>query len=162
EESLFAAALQLPTPTARAGFLDEACAEEPTLRRRLDELLAFHDRVEGILDHTEKFPQAGLATSPAEAPIAEGPGDSIGPYVLQERIGAGGFGLVFAAEQQDPVRRTVALKIIKPGMDTREVIQRFAAERQALAIMDHPNIARVFDAGATASGRPYFAMELVR
>ena len=86
----------------------------------------------------------------------------IGPYKLKEQIGEGGFGLVFVAEQQEPVRRKVALKVIKPGMDTREVMARFEAERQALALMDHPNIARVLDAGATDSGRPYFVMELVR
>ena len=86
----------------------------------------------------------------------------IGPYKLMEQIGEGGMGLVFVAEQQQPVRRKVALKIIKPGMDSRDFIARFEAERQALALMDHPNIARVFDAGATQSGRPYFVMELVK
>ena len=95
-------------------------------------------------------------------PITERPGTVIGPYKLMEQIGEGGMGLVFVAEQQQPVRRKVALKIIKPGMDTRDVIARFEAERQALALMDHPNIARVFDAGTTESGRPYFVMELVK
>jgi serine/threonine protein kinase len=95
-------------------------------------------------------------------PIAERPGTVIGPYKLMEQIGEGGFGLVFVAEQQRPVRRKVALKIVKPGMDTRDVIARFEVERQALALMDHPNIARVFDAGTTESGRPYFVMELVK
>ncbi|HMC10566.1 MAG TPA: serine/threonine-protein kinase, partial [Pirellulaceae bacterium] len=95
-------------------------------------------------------------------PITEGPGTVIGPYKLLQQIGEGGFGVVYMAEQQRPVRRKVALKIIKPGMDTREVIARFESERQALALMDHPNIARVFDAGATESGRPYFVMELVK
>ena len=90
------------------------------------------------------------------------PGTVIGPYKLLEQIGEGGFGVVFMAEQQQPVRRKVALKVIKPGMDTRQVVARFEAERQALALMDHPNIAQVFDGGATASGRPYFVMELVR
>src|SRR5262249_54014986 len=94
--------------------------------------------------------------------ITERPGIVIGTYKLMEKIGEGGFGLVFVAEQQEPVRRRVALKIIKPGMDTRQVIARFEAERQALAIMDHPNIAKVFDGGATPSGRPYFVMELVK
>ena len=93
---------------------------------------------------------------------AERPGETIGRYKLLEEIGEGGMGVVYMAEQQEPVRRKVALKIIKPGMDTRQVIARFEAERQALAIMDHPEIARVFDAGATDSGRPYFVMELVR
>ena len=95
-------------------------------------------------------------------PIREQVGTTIGPYRLMEQIGEGGFGLVFVAEQERPVRRKVALKIIKPGMDTRDVIARFEAERQALALMDHPNIARVLDAGTTDSGRPYFVMELVR
>src|SRR5690348_13683196 len=91
----------------------------------------------------------------------EGPGSRIGPYTLLRRIGEGGFGVVFEAEQVEPVRRRVALKVIKLGMDTEEVIARFQAERQALAVMDHPNIARVFDAGATSGGRPYFVMEMV-
>ena len=95
-------------------------------------------------------------------PIREQVGTAIGPYRLMEQIGEGGFGLVFVAEQERPIRRKVALKIIKPGMDTRDVIARFEAERQALALMDHPNIARVLDAGTTDSGRPYFVMELVR
>src|SRR5215469_16355975 len=93
---------------------------------------------------------------------AETVGTKIGPYKRMEQIGEGGFGLVFVAEQTEPVRRKVALKVIKPGMDSRQVIARFEAERQALALMDHPNIARVLDAGATDSGRPYFVMELVR
>jgi WD40 repeat protein/serine/threonine protein kinase len=110
-------------------------------------------------------PASELPPSPAMTVIGDGPsqlvGALIGPYKLIEQIGEGGFGLVFVAEQQKPVKRRVALKIIKPGMDTHDVINRFEAERQALALMDHPNIARVFDAGATASGRPYFVMELV-
>ena len=95
-------------------------------------------------------------------PLARGPGTIIGPYKLLQQIGEGGMGIVFMAEQNEPLRRTVALKIIKPGMDTRQVIARFEAERQALAMMDHPNIARVLDAGTTDSGRPYFVMELVK
>src|SRR5262249_31659580 len=101
------------------------------------------------------------ATAPYPA-VTEGPGTVVGAYKLMEQIGEGGFGRVFVAEQQQPVRRKVALKVIKPGMDTREVVARFEAERQALALMDHPNIARVFDGGATESGRPYFVMELVK
>ncbi len=97
-----------------------------------------------------------------DQPIREAPGTVIGPYKLLEQIGEGGMGIVYMAEQTQPVRRKVALKIIKPGMDTRQVIARFEAERQALALMDHPNIARVLDAGATEAGRPYFVMELVR
>src|SRR5271155_383835 len=109
----------------------------------------------------------GDASNPSPAATVVGPdpvehvGAVIGPYKLIEQIGQGGFGLVFVAEQQKPVRRRVAFKVIKPGMDTRDVIARFEAERQALALMDHPNIARVLDAGTTDSGRPYFVMELV-
>src|SRR5262249_28477180 len=95
-------------------------------------------------------------------PITERPGNVIGPYKLLEQIGEGGFGVVYMAEQTQPVRRKVALKVLKPGMDTRQVIARFEAERQALALMDHANIAKVFDGGATGSGRPYFVMELVK
>src|SRR5262249_41938306 len=101
------------------------------------------------------------AIPPAPAPI-EGPGTRIGPYKLLQQIGEGGMGLVYLAEQEEPVRRKVALKIIKPGMDSRHVLARFEAERQALALMDHPNIARVLDAGATDTGRPFFVMELVK
>src|SRR5262249_26330332 len=110
----------------------------------------------------------GAYSDPGLAPGMEGrivslecPGTAIGPYKLLEQIGEGGFGVVFMAEQQQPIRRKGALKVIKPGMDTRQVVVRFEAERQALALMDHPNIARVLDAGATDSGRPYFVMELV-
>ena len=106
-------------------------------------------------------PPPGLAAH-IDQPIREGPGTVIGPYKLLEPIGEGGMGVVYMAEQMQPVRRKVALKVIKPGMDTRQVIARFEAERQALALMDHPNIARILDAGATESGRPYFVMELVR
>src|SRR5213079_580240 len=95
-------------------------------------------------------------------PATEKPGDKIGPFKLLQQIGEGGFGTVYMAEQQHPVRRKVALKILKPGMDSKEVIARFESERQALALMDHPNIAKVLDAGATDSGRPYFVMELVK
>ena len=98
----------------------------------------------------------------AERPIIEGPGTRIGPYRLLQKIGEGGMGVVYMAEQDQPVRRRVALKIIKPGMDTGQVVARFEAERQALALMDHPNIARVFDAGVTDSGRPFFVMELIK
>ncbi len=103
-----------------------------------------------------------LEATLVHAAVPDRPGGAIGPYKLMEQIGEGGFGLVYVAEQQHPVKRRVALKVIKPGMDTRDVIARFEAERQALAMMDHPNIARVLDAGATDSGRPYFVMELVR
>jgi serine/threonine protein kinase/WD40 repeat protein len=157
-ESVFADALQQPSPEERAAFLNQACADNPVLRGRVEALLKAHDRAGSFLSERSVRPQA---TEDYE-PITERPGTVIGPYRLMEAIGQGGFGLVFVAEQQQPVRRKVALKIIKPGMDTREVIARFEAERQALALMDHPNIARVLDAGATDSGRPYFVMELVK
>jgi serine/threonine protein kinase len=157
ERSLFAAALDIPDPAARAAFLDRACAADPALRRHLDELLAAQDRLGSFLARPVLAP-----TGDQEPSISEGEGTVIGPYTLREQIGEGGFGLVFVAEQSLPIRRKVALKVIKPGMDTRQVIARFEAERQALALMDHPNIAKVLDGGTTDSGRPYFVMELVR
>ncbi len=115
--------------------------------------------MDATCDHT---PSTEETDRPASRPISEGPGTRIGPYKLREKIGEGGMGVVYLAEQEKPVRRRVALKIIKPGMDTEQVVTRFEAERQALALMDHPSIARVFDAGATGTGRPYFVMELVK
>jgi WD40 repeat protein/serine/threonine protein kinase len=158
ERSVFAAALDIADPAQRAAYLDAACGDDPQARRRLDELLAAENHLGNFL---ARPPVAGDATGNYE-PLAERPGTVIGPYKLMEQIGEGGMGLVFVAEQQQPVRRKVALKVIKPGMDTREVVARFEAERQALALMDHPNIARVLDAGTTDSGRPYFVMELVK
>jgi hypothetical protein len=128
------------------------------LRRRVEDLLRAYGESGGPLDKLA----AAVAPTRVGEPIREQVGSTIGSYKLMEQIGEGGFGLVFVAEQQQPIRRKVALKIIKPGMDTRDVIARFEAERQALALMDHPNIARVLDAGTTESGRPYFVMELVR
>jgi serine/threonine protein kinase/WD40 repeat protein len=157
ESGIFNAALNLP-PDQRAAYLDQACAADPELRREVESLLRAHDASGGIL----RDPPARPTTTGDYEPIAECAGTVIGPYKLMEQIGEGGFGLVFVAEQQQPVRRKVALKIIKPGMDTRDVVARFEAERQALALMDHANIARVFDGGATESGRPYFVMELVK
>jgi WD40 repeat protein/serine/threonine protein kinase len=154
-ERLFHAAAELKEPAQRAAFLDAACAANPQLRAEIEELLR-HDAKAGSFLEKPSEP-----TGPYR-PIPEGAGSQIGPYKLLQQIGEGGFGVVYMAEQQQPVRRKVALKIIKPGMDTKEVIARFESERQALALMDHPNVARVFDAGATDSGRPYFVMELVR
>ncbi|MGH7140176.1 MAG: serine/threonine-protein kinase, partial [Pirellulales bacterium] len=129
------------------------------LRAEVEALLAAGDQAGSFLESPAVAP-ALVAT--VERPIAERPGTMIGPYKLLEQIGEGGFGVVFMAEQTQPVRRKVALKVLKPGMDTRQVVARFEAERQALAIMDHPNIAKVHDGGATPSGRPYFVMELVK
>jgi eukaryotic-like serine/threonine-protein kinase len=156
EETLFIEALEIGDAADRAEFLDRACAGDAALRGRLERLLGQHGRAGSFLE-----PAAGLAAT-SDEPAAERPGTQIGPYKLIESIGEGGFGAVFLSEQQHPVRRKVALKVLKPGMDSRQVVARFEAERQALALMDHPNIARVFDAGATPEGRPYFVMELVR
>jgi serine/threonine protein kinase len=157
-EAIFMAALEKGTPQERVAFIEEACAENPQLLERARELLNAHEQSEGPLDALP----AGIADTIDEPTVTERPGTVIGPYKLLEQIGEGGFGVVFMAEQERPIRRKVALKVLKPGMDTHHVIARFEAERQALALMDHPNIARVLDAGATASGRPYFVMELVK
>ncbi|MGO9918200.1 MAG: protein kinase domain-containing protein [Isosphaeraceae bacterium] len=165
-EAIFFAALEKGTPQERAAYLDEACAGDPELRRRIQKMLAAQDQAGSFLEKPAKS-----AVMTVDYPITEGPGSVIGPYKLLEQIGEGGFGVVFVAEQMQPVRRKVALKILKPGMDSRPIVARFEAERQALAIMDHPNIARVLDAGTTppsppyqggAVGRPYFVMELVK
>src|SRR6266536_1650938 len=155
---IFAEALDLPL-SERAAHLDRACAGDEKLRQRVEGLLLTHDQAGGFLER----PPAEMAIgSRLGAFPGEKPGDRIGRYKLLQQIGEGGCGVVFVAEQEEPVRRQVALKIIKPGMDTRSVIARFEAERQALALMNHPSIAKVFDAGATDTGRPFFAMELVR
>ncbi len=167
EESIFEAAVALDPP-ARAGYLSRECGQDRALRERVDSLLAAHDRAGAFLEK----PAAGISLA-STVKVTEGqdsrapgrterPGDQIGRYKLLQRIGEGGCGVVYMAEQEEPVRRRVALKIIKVGMDTRRVIARFEAERQALAMMDHPNIARVLDAGSTETGRPFFVMDLVR
>jgi WD40 repeat protein/serine/threonine protein kinase len=163
-DRIFWDAAQLASPGERDAFLDRACADDVQLRRQVEQLLQARSKAASFLESPAPAPVATVdEPRGADAtPLAERPGTVIGPYKLREQIGEGGMGLVFVAEQQQPVRRKVALKVIKPGMDTREVIARFQAERQALALMDHPNIARVLDAGATESGRPYFVMELVK
>src|SRR3954454_69905 len=152
EKTVFLEAAELASPTDRAAYLDRSCGDDRQLRAAVEALLLSHQRSPGMLD----------ATINHEPPIAERPGTIIGPYKLLQQIGEGGMGVVFMAEQTVPIQRTVALKIVKPGMDTRQVIARFEAERQAVAMMDHPNIAKVLDAGTTESGRPYFVMELVK
>lgn len=159
-EEIFAAALDRSDPEARAAFLSEACGPDAELRARLERMLAAHDQAGSFLE--SPAPGLGATAVLRDAPAAESTGESVGPYVLLQKLGEGGMGTVWAAEQRAPVRRRVALKLIKPGMDSQQVLRRFEAERQALALMDHPNIAKVFDAGATESGRPYFAMELVK
>jgi serine/threonine protein kinase/Flp pilus assembly protein TadD len=157
-ESIFFAALDKDSPEERAAYLDQVCGPDPELRGCVERMLKAHPKVGDFL----QAPVPDLAATVAESPLTEKPGMVIGPYKLMEQIGEGGMGLVFVAEQQQPVRRKVALKVIKPGMDTRAVIARFEAERQALALMDHPNIAKVLGGGETSSGRPYFVMELVK
>jgi WD40 repeat protein/serine/threonine protein kinase/tetratricopeptide (TPR) repeat protein len=157
-EAIFFAALEKGAAPQRAAYLDEACAGDPDLRQRVERMLAAQAQAGSFLEQ----PALSPALTVDEQPVSERPGSVIGPYKLMEQIGEGGMGLVFVAEQQHPVRRKVALKVIKPGMDTRQVIARFEAERQALALMDHPYIAKVLDGGETAGGRPYFVMELVK
>ena len=154
---LFDAAIAIDSPLDRARYLDRALANNPLARARVEELLRAHEEAGGFLGGKSA---AIDATSPDFR--SEGPGTILGPYKLLQEIGQGGMGVVYMAEQHAPVRRMVALKMLKPGIDTRQVVARFEAERQALSMMDHPNIARVLDAGASASGRPYFVMELVK
>jgi serine/threonine protein kinase/WD40 repeat protein len=178
-KAIFENAVEIPSATERQAFLDRACAGSPELRIKVDALLRAYEEADSFLES----PALAPALVPTlDEPLTERPGAVIGPYKLMEQIGEGGMGLVFVAEQQEPLRRKVALKIIKPGMDSRNVIARFEAERQALALMDHPNIAKILDAGTTGSepralasgsgqpvadalgsvGRPYFVMELVK
>jgi eukaryotic-like serine/threonine-protein kinase len=156
-EAIYHAALEREAGEERSAFVVTACGEDKTLCTQITDLLMTHEEVGDFL---ETPPQA-LGPVLDRPEMSEGPGTVIGPYKLLEHIGEGGFGAVYMAEQEEPIRRRVALKVIKLGMDTKQVIARFEAERQALALMDHPNIAKVFDAGATESGRPYFVMELV-
>jgi eukaryotic-like serine/threonine-protein kinase len=162
EQFLFAEALQRATPQARAEYLATACGSDNALRGRVEALLRAAERAGDFLEQ----PPTGLVSADASTLLvtfpSEQPGDRIGRYKLLQQIGEGGCGVVYMAEQEEPVRRRVALKVIKLGMDTKSVIARFEAERQALALMDHPNIAKVLDAGTTDKGRPYFVMELVR
>jgi serine/threonine protein kinase/tetratricopeptide (TPR) repeat protein len=165
ERDLFLQALEITNPAERAAFLDRACAADPSLRVQVDQLLQAHEQagqfldpphpVAGSLEHTAPYVAPSSAAETAGMVIA-------GKYKLLEQIGEGGMGSVWAAEQTEPVRRKVAIKLIKPGMDSRQVIARFEAERQALALMDHASIARVLDGGLTEAGRPFFVMDLVK
>jgi len=154
-ECIFSRALELDDPDRRLVWVKEACGDDPELADRVTRLLRLHQTAEDVFPSRPSISLQGVESVPAS-------GTTIDRYRLLEQIGEGGFGVVYMAEQEKPVRRKVALKIIKLGMDTRQVIARFEAERQALAMMDHPNIAKVHDAGATETGRPYFVMELVR
>jgi WD40 repeat protein/serine/threonine protein kinase len=154
-ERIFLEAVEHHAPHQWAEYVQQAAAADPALVERVEALLRGHGQANPMLDEG-RFLEGSHLVLPSPTP-----GTVIGPYKLMEQIGEGGMGLVFVAEQQQPVRRQVALKVIKPGMDTRQVIARFEAERQALALMDHPNIAQVHDGGTTPTGRPYFVMELV-
>src|SRR6266436_1023494 len=156
--AVFTEALRLPREE-RDCYLEKACKSDVELRRRVEALLQAYEQAGDFLGRpaAERPPKAAQVLAAGEKS-----GDRIGHYKLLQQIGEGGCGVVYMAEQEAPVRRRVALKIIKPGMDTKSVIARFEAERQALALMNHPNIAKVFEAGATEAGRPYFVMELVR
>ncbi len=159
EEFLFEGALRKSSEAERAAFLAGVCRGNPVLRGRLEVLLEGHFQAAGFLDSKEKGVEQRRSAPPVQE---ESAATFIGRYKLLEKIGEGGFGEVWMAEQKEPLKRRVALKILKLGMDSKQVVGRFEVERQALAMMDHPNIAQVFDAGATATGRPYFVMELVR
>ncbi|HKI72835.1 MAG TPA: protein kinase, partial [Verrucomicrobiae bacterium] len=162
EEALFTLAVE-KTAAERAAFLDRECSGDAELRQRVEALLGAHEKAGEFLNEPPAAVSAKtFVITTGMVPITEKAGDRIGRYKLLQQIGEGGCGVVYMAEQEEPVRRRVALKVIKLGMDTKSVIARFEAERQALALMDHPDIARVLDAGATETGRPYFVMELVR
>ncbi len=159
EEALFEAVLALP-PEKRADYLHQACGSNIQLRQRVEAMLQAHEQAGHFM--TQPVPPPPGPTIHVSVPLTEKSGDKIGHYKLLQQIGEGGCGVVYMAEQEEPIRRRVAFKVIKLGMDTKAVIARFEAERQALALMDHPNIAKVLDAGATDTGRPFFVMELVR
>jgi hypothetical protein len=160
-EAVFHAAMDHTSPEERERYLTQACVGDSELRREVEELLKSADAADAVFQAGQEACRVNDAL-PTTTVVTEKPGDTIGRYKLLEQIGEGGMGVVYMAEQEEPVRRKIALKIIKLGMDTRQVVARFEAERQALALMDHPNIAKVLDAGATDSGRPYFVMELVQ
>jgi serine/threonine protein kinase len=169
-KAIFGKALELDSADDRARYLAEACGDDTGLRAELESLLTALGQASSFLES----PAAAPTVTVAPTPIIEGPGTVIGPYKLLKQIGEGGMGVVYMAEQTRPVKRLVALKVIKAGLDSRQILARFEAERQALALMDHPNIAKVLDAGATppvsppfeggacGGGRPYFVMELVK
>jgi hypothetical protein len=175
EEGIYYAAIKISDPSRREGFLEQACAGDPHLRATLEQMLSAFEESERFFARSGSALKLSADAIPSlngrpalagdervQLPEDERPGAHIGRYRLERKLGEGGCGTVYQAEQEEPVRRKVALKIIKLGMDTKNVIARFGAERQALAMMDHPNIARALDAGATDKGRPYFVMELVQ
>jgi serine/threonine protein kinase len=157
-QGIFLAALDIPDPAGRAMFVEKACDGDALLRQRVENLLGAYGEPDGPLENMA----AALAPTQLGAPIHEQAGTMIGRYKLIELIGEGAMGSVWMAQQTEPVKRLVAIKLIKAGADSKTVLTRFEAERQALALMDHPNIAKVFDGGVSESGSPYFAMELVK
>jgi eukaryotic-like serine/threonine-protein kinase len=169
-EAIFFAALEKGTPAERAAYLDQTCGTDMELRRRVERLLRAHPQAASFLEQPAValaaaeggLPTAGLTVTFGGLTASEQPGTEVGPYKLLQKLGEGGFGTVWMAEQQHPVQRRVALKLVKTGIDSGRVLARFEAERQALALMDHPNIAKVLDAGTTDGNRPYFVMELVK
>ncbi len=158
--AIFDHAVELRSPAERAAYLTQACADDGAVREKVNGLLAAYEAAGSFLESPQLDMSLGAVETldPSTVPLCEGPGTVIGRYKLLEQLGEGGMGVVFLAEQTHPVRRQLALKVIKAGMDTRQVVARFESERQALALMDHPNIAKVLDAGSTESGRPYFVM----
>src|SRR5579872_6239252 len=156
-ERILAEAVEIASPAEREQYVAATCGGDFELQRQVEELIDNHFNARGFLERPAHY---DLPTNVVDGPfadetvVAEAPGTMIGPYKLREVLGEGGMGIVYVAEQERPVRRKVALKVIKPGMDTREVIARFEAERQALALMDHPNIAKVLDAGTTGDNPP--------
>src|SRR5262249_946698 len=157
-KEIFLAAVEQPNAAERDAYLRQACGPDEDLRRQVDALLSRHAQA----GSSREPPAASITVTVGEPPAGGRPGTAIGPYKLLELIGEGGMGTVWMAEQREPLHRRVAVKVIKAGMDSRQVLARFEAERQALALMDHPHIARVLDAGTTVTGRPYFVMELVK
>jgi len=165
-KDIFLAAVEQTDPLEREACLRQACGDDAALRRRVQALLRRHDQTNSLL---EQPPFDAAAMLAPESPKTDAPGPRqeaactrLGPYKLLQMIGEGGMGTVWMAEQQEPVRRLVALKVIRVGLDSGHAVARFEAERQALALMDHPNIAKILDGGTTADGRPYFVMELVK
>jgi len=158
EQAIFNVARKIPEAQAQSDYLEQVCGDNTALLARVQALLRINEQRPNFLESAP----SGVEPTMEMSQISERTGTIIGNYKLMEQIGEGGMGVVYVAQQERPMRRRVALKVIKPGMDTKEVISRFAAESQALALMDHPNIAKVHDAGTTDSGRPYFVMELVR
>ena len=156
-EEIFSRAYEIESSADRVAYLNQSCGDDAIVRERVERLLDAAPNLGSFLEgNTDK-----IAVT-LDYQIPDYVGSQIGPYKIREQLGEGGMGIVYVAEQVEPVRRKVALKIIKPGMDSRESVARFEAERQALAMMDHPNIAYMLDAGTTENGRPYFVMELIR